>query len=93
MATDTICLHALISGRVQGVGYRYSTQQQARLLSLVGWVRNLLDGRVEAMIQGDRTQVETMLHWMQAGPIAAQVDQVLTEAQPIQAFKEFEIQR
>lgn len=93
MATDTICLHALVSGRVQGVGYRYSTQKQARLLGLVGWVRNLFDGRVEAMIQGNRSQVNTMLRWMQAGPISAQVDEVVTETHPLQPFEEFEIRR
>ena len=88
-----VCVRALISGRVQGVGYRYSTQKQARIIGTVGWVRNLLDGRVEAVVQGEQAQVDAMIRWMHQGPLSAKVEEVLTEVQPIQEFSEFEIRR
>lgn len=88
-----VCVRALISGRVQGVGYRYSTQKQARIVGTVGWVRNLLDGRVEAVVQGTREQVDAMIRWMHQGPLSAKVEQVLTEDHPLQEFPDFEIRR
>ena len=68
--------HVLISGRVQGVGYRMATQQQARQLGLRGWVRNLADGRVEARFVGEATIVEVMVTWCWQGPPAAQVEAI-----------------
>lgn len=69
--SNVICLRAVISGKVQGVGYRYSTRDKARSLGLVGWVRNLADGRVEAMTEGERRQVDIMMEWFKQGPPAA----------------------
>ena len=83
----------MITGRVQGVGYRFTTQEQALTLSLVGWVRNLPDGRVEAMVEGDRAQVERLMQWFHSGPAAAKVEAVMIEDQPVQYFKQFEIRR
>ena len=65
--------HLHISGIVQGVGYRYHCRRQAHGLGLVGWVRNLPDGRVEAVLQGTREQVEAMIKWCYRGPSEAQV--------------------
>ncbi|MEM9090820.1 MAG: acylphosphatase [Cyanobacteria bacterium P01_F01_bin.53] len=90
---DQICLKVWITGRVQGVGYRYSTREQATALGLVGWVRKLPDGRVEAMIQGDRTQIERMIEWFHSGPPAAKVTAVETKEQTQQQFQTFEIRQ
>jgi len=66
-------IHALVSGRVQGVWYRASTLQKARQLGLVGWVRNLVDGRVEFVAEGDTTRLDELVNWSQQGPSAAEV--------------------
>lgn len=92
-STDMLCLRVLISGRVQGVGYRYFTQKQALELGLGGWVRNLADGRVEAMVEGKRLQVEAIVQWCHTGPIAAKVDEIEIEEQPLQRFEQFSIRR
>ncbi len=60
--------HVFISGRVQGVGYRYSTVDTASQLGLTGWVRNLPDNRVEAVFEGAREVVEDMVRWCHSGP-------------------------
>ncbi len=69
-------LHVLIRGRVQGVGFRYSTYHEALGLGLDGWVRNLPDGRVEAVFEGDKDTLDQMLAWCQRGPRMAQVTHV-----------------
>jgi len=69
----------LISGVVQGVGFRYSMMAQARRLGITGWVRNRRDGSVEAMIAGDAAQIEAMLAWSRTGPAGAVVDTVVVE--------------
>ena len=68
--------HVYITGRVQGVGFRYATQRQAQNLGLTGWVRNLHDGRVEAAFEGDRETVQTMVGWCHTGPTFAKVEKV-----------------
>ena len=90
---DRVCVRSLITGRVQGVGYRYNTRLHAIALGLVGWVRNLPDGRVEAIIEGDPTQIAKMVEWLHTGPPAAEVSSVETEDQPLQQFSAFEIRR
>ena len=69
----------IITGIVQGVGFRYAMAAQARLLGITGWVRNRRDGSVEAMIAGDAGQVAEMLAWSRIGPAGAAVDNVLIE--------------
>ncbi|WP_020675388.1 acylphosphatase [Geopsychrobacter electrodiphilus] len=69
-----ICRRLLISGRVQGVSFRYYTRQAARKNGVTGWVRNLPDGRVEALIEGEQQAVEATLVWCQQGPELSQVD-------------------
>ena len=71
--------HLLITGRVQGVGFRYYTQQTAQKNGVTGWVRNLPDGRVEALIEGEELAVEATVDWCRSGPEWGRVDQILVE--------------
>ena len=66
----------LITGKVQGVGYRAAFAAQARMLGLAGWVRNRRDGAVEACVSGTQPAEEAIVAWAQQGPPAAQVKQV-----------------
>jgi len=69
-------VHALVSGRVQGVWFRQSTSAKAGELGVGGWVRNLPDGRVELLAEGSRTAVEALLTWAREGPPLAEVEDV-----------------
>jgi len=69
-------LHAVVRGHVQGVGFRYTTQAEARKLGLGGWVRNLYDGSVEVDAEGDRPQLELFLAFLHRGPLGAHVEAV-----------------
>lgn len=69
-------LHALVSGRVQGVGFRYFVRRAAQALSLDGWVRNLRDGRVELVAEGPRGALEDLLGTVQRGPRGSDVSAV-----------------
>jgi len=85
-------VHAFISGRVQGVGFRAFTQREARLLKLTGWVKNLPDGRVEAVIEGPQQEVNALLEKVRRGPRAARVDKLDAKDEPAQGdFESFEI--
>lgn len=69
-------VHLEVSGRVQGVFYRASAEAHARKLGLVGWVRNLPDGRVEAVAEGPPEALDAFVAWCHKGPPAARVDEV-----------------
>jgi acylphosphatase len=73
-------VHVVVAGRVQGVWFRDSTRQEAERLGVAGWVRNLPDGRVEAVYEGPDPAVERLLAWTREGPELAYVTElVLTE--------------
>ena len=83
-------VHVFVSGRVQGVGFRNFTQLTAIKVGATGWVRNLKDGRVEAVIEGAPDQVAKMLEAVKRGPSSASVDKVdLTDEKPTAEFKKF----
>lgn len=73
---DEIRRSARVSGRVQGVSFRYHTVQQAERLGVTGWVRNTADRCVELEVQGATAAVEALLEWARTGPAAARVDRV-----------------
>jgi acylphosphatase len=78
-APVTLRAHVVVSGRVQGVNFRWHTQRKAQELGLTGWVRNLWDGRVEATFEGPDEAVRKMVNWCHSGSPMAQVDDVQAE--------------
>ncbi|MBM4293423.1 MAG: acylphosphatase [Deltaproteobacteria bacterium] len=77
-------VHVLIEGRVQGVFFRAHTRDEARARGINGWVRNLPDGRVEAVFEGNRASLNSMLVWCHKGPPYAYVEKVDVQWQPYQ---------
>ena len=73
-------VHLLISGKVQGVFYRYTAQKMATRLNVKGWVKNLPNGKVEAVAVGSPTAVDTFIAWCQEGPPGAVVTGVDIES-------------
>ncbi|MDH4567693.1 acylphosphatase [Pseudomonas sp. BN414] len=88
-----ICLHGYVSGKVQGVYYRQSTQEQADQLELDGWVRNVADGRVEVLLEGEEDAVRSMAAWLEQGPADAKVTGVELQQQPVQGITGFIVRR
>ena len=85
-------VHVYISGRVQGVFFRAETQRAAIGFKITGWVKNMADGRVEAVFEGDDENMDKMLEWCHIGPPAARVEEVLTEEEPYTGeFRDFNI--
>lgn len=84
-------IHILISGDVQGVGFRQFVKYQAKKLNIVGWVKNLDDGRVEGMLQGSDQDLEKMMIFVKNGPPIATVRDVKIEEVPDQQFDSFKV--
>lgn len=84
------CLRCYVSGRVQGVFFRASTEEKAQELGLTGYARNLNDGRVEVYACGPGSQVDALKTWLQQGPSAADVTDMTCEPADFQSFNEFE---
>ena len=85
-------LHAYVNGWVQGVGYRYFVVNTALSLGLRGYVRNMSDGSVEVIAQGNRPNLERLLTLLQRGPSAAEVKEIRTNwGQPTEHFSGFHV--
>ena len=86
-------VHLVISGRVQGVFFRATTKETADMLNLVGWVKNLPDGYVEAVAEGAADDIMRFIEWCGRGPRGANVTGVETEfSDPTGEFESFDIQ-
>ncbi len=87
-------VYVLVSGKVQGVFFRASTKKIAVELHLKGWVRNLDDGRVEAIFEGEKENVDKMVEWCRKGPDHAVVKDVQVRSEKyIGEFKDFSVRR
>ena len=87
-------VHILVSGTVQGVFYRASTKQKSDALGVKGWVRNLLDGRVEMMAAADKEQLDALIQWCREGPPMANVTNIEIVWSKIgESYDEFTIKR
>ncbi len=84
--------HVYVVGRVQGVFFRQNTKRQAQMHGVAGWVRNLPDGRLEAVFEGDEEQVNALVDFCRKGPRGASVTDVLVSWEPFKGeFESFRI--
>jgi acylphosphatase len=90
---DYISVNMVIKGKVQGVWYRVSAQEQAEKLGLRGFVKNLTDGSVYAEVEGVQNSVESFLNWAKKGPENALVDEVIVNHQQLKKYETFKIVR
>ena len=92
MSDDRETRRYLVSGRVQGVGFRWFVEREAATLGVTGWVRNREDGRVEVMATGSREQLNTLHGRLRQGPRASRVDEVAVAPAPFLDTKSFGIE-
>jgi len=86
-------VHLLISGRVQGVYFRQGMMETAEKNNVLGWVRNLPDNQVEAILEGNDSNVDAVMEWAHFGPAGAVVDELkISEENYTGEFQEFRIQ-
>ena len=86
------CVHIFVTGRVQGVFFRQATRVVALKNNVTGWVRNLDDGRVEILIEGDDKCVESVIKWCNFGPANSRVDDIqISNENYLGTFKNFEV--
>jgi len=91
---DKVRVHLTIEGRVQGVFFRASAQEEAIRLGVKGWVRNCPDGPVEVVAEGVKDKIEELISWCRHGPPGAQVHHVQVEWQEFRGgFESFRITR
>ena len=89
---DVKAWHVEVEGRVQGVGFRYSTRQRARRLGLVGYVRNRSDGSVEVVCEGPAAKADRLVAWLAEGPPGARVSDVRKrQIKPSGSFDTFSV--
>jgi acylphosphatase len=89
--SERVRAHVYVTGKVQGVYYRANTRDTAHEQGLDGWVRNLDDGRVEAVFEGPEPDVETMVEWCHDGSPRARVDDVAVEYEDPEGLAGFEV--
>lgn len=90
--TNKVRAHVFVSGKVQGVYFRQNTMETAKKNGVTGWVRNLPDGRVEAVFEGNKASVDKVVDWCKIGPPKAQVENVDTKFESYAGkFSEFTI--
>ena len=82
MGDNKVRKHIYISGRVQGVGFRANARQKAQTYGVNGWIKNLFDGRVEAVVEGDKDSVQQMINFLKRGPSFANVTDVEINDEP-----------
>ena len=89
---DQVRARVIVEGRVQGVFFRYHTQEMAFKLGVQGWVKNRGDGSVEALFEGDKKKVDQIIQWCHRGPSEAKVTNVRTEWEDFNSeFEDFSI--
>lgn len=88
---EPVRAHVHVSGRVQGVFFRHETSRRARSRGVGGWVRNMPDGRVEAVFEGPREAVESMVEWCRRGPTLAVVESVDVTWEPPAGERSFSV--
>ena len=87
-----VCVRVRITGLVHGVFFRASLSRVAVEEGVTGWVRNVPDGSVEALLEGEETSVSKVVEWARKGPPRSRVDSVRTEPQPPRGLKGFRIE-
>lgn len=84
--------HVYISGDVQGVSFRYYTRREAKRLGVKGWVRNLYDGRVEVLLEGEEVYIKRLIEWCRRGPPLARVREVEVDWEDYEGeYKDFDL--
>ena len=91
MSTTTLRQHVWVDGVVQGVFFRAATAEMAQGLGLAGWVRNLPDGRVDAVFEGDSESIETAVAWCRRGPPRAVVERVEVAEEAVEGLRGFRV--
>lgn len=93
LGRDDECVraHVWVTGRVQGVWFRGATAEEAERLGVAGWVRNLPDGRVEAVFEGRRSAVDVAVAWCRRGPRSARVDHLEVAWEEVADEREFRV--
>jgi len=85
-------IHLFITGQVQGVFFRSQAKQKARSLGITGWIKNLPNGQIEAVAQGDQNKIKQFIDWCEQGPQLAQVEKVEIKTEQYQSeYQDFEV--
>jgi len=85
-------IHILITGKVQGISFRYYTKKKAEELQIKGWVKNLPNGDVEIVVEGNNSNITSFMDWCKTGPSLANVKNIaINEEQPTNEFSTFSI--